>query len=666
MQFQLLNKIADPITYTALRGRSLLAVRILCGVGVLLALGVFLTSLPVSIHTALTTSSSGQLGGGKLGLSGPAIAIFRAVVDCVTVLVFLASAILITVRRSNSWVILLLSLTLILAGVNYTDAFFALYSRTWPLTPLTALVGFTSALAEICQLAAFLIFPDGRFTPRWLGWLLVMWIPYRLLGWLVAYPIGLSVSLRLVDLLTQLTFFGMAIAGQVYRYHQADSPVRRLQTKWIVFGLSVAVIALILYVGTGIVVPALNIPDTTTRLVYVVAGTVSSRIALLLVPLSMVISILRFRLWDIDLLINRSLVYGTLAVLVIALFAGSTLLLERIFTSLTGEQSAMIAIAVSGAVFGALFQPVHRRLQSFVDRRFYGIFIDYRKNRQITPPVPLLDRQTGIEIDGYEVLEPLGWGGMSVVYKGRQISLGRLVAIKVLLASLARQPNFRHRFEREARVVASLRHPNIVQLFDYGESSDVYYMVMEYLGGQTLGDHLRAGGAMPIPQAREIIAELSEALDYAHLQGIIHRDIKPSNIMLVPVTAGGGSARRAVLMDFGIARMAGGITNITSTGLVGTFDYISPEQIRDAKDVDGRADIYSLGVMAFQMLTGKLPFSASNPSAVLIAHMQQPAPDPRSLCPDLPDNVAAAILKALEKDPAKRFDTAGAMAGAIV
>jgi serine/threonine-protein kinase len=255
---------------------------------------------------------------------------------------------------------------------------------------------------------------------------------------------------------------------------------------------------------------------------------------------------------------------------------------------------------------------------------------------------------------------------MSVVYKGRQVSLGRLVAIKVLLASLARQPNFRHRFEREARVVASLRHSNIVQLFDYGESNSIYYMVMEYLGGQTLGDQLRASGAMPIPQACTIIAELAEALDYAHLQGVVHRDVKPSNVMLAPVTASGGADQRAVLMDFGIARMAGGVTNITNTGLIGTFDYMAPEQIRDAKDVDGRADIYSLGVMAFQMLTGKLPFSASNPSAVLIAHMQQPAPDPRTLRPDLPDNVARAILKALEKDPVKRFTTAGLMAKDIV
>jgi hypothetical protein len=632
----------------------------------LLALGIFLASLPVSYHTALTSSSSRQLGGGQLGFSGPAIATFRAAVDCITVLVFLVAAILLIVHRSASWLLLFLSLTLVLAGVNYTDAFYALYVRVWPPPPFTALVGFVTALAEICQLAAFLLFPDGRFTPRWLGWLLVVWVPYRLLAWMVMYPIGLPPTLRLIELLIQLAFFGAAIAGQVYRYSQADNPVRRTQTKWIVFGFSVAVLALVLYMGIGIAVPAFNAAGTTTRLVYIVAGTVVSRIALLFVPVSMVISILRFRLWDINLLINRSIVYGSLAVLVIALFAGSTLLLGRLFSSLSGGQSAMIAIAISGAVFGVLFQPIHRQLQTFVDRRFYGIFVNYQQTRQPGLLMFPLDKQSNMQIEGYELSEPLGWGGMSVVYKGRQISLGRLVAIKVLPAVLAQQPNFRHRFEREARVVASLRHPNIVQLFDYGESGGTYYMVMEYLGGQTLADRLRSGGALPIPETCAILTELADALDYAHLQGVVHRDIKPSNVMLTPVTASGGSNQRAVLMDFGIARMAGGMTNITNTGLVGTFDYMAPEQIRDAKDVDGRADIYSLGIMAFQMLTGKLPFSASNPGAVLIAHMQQPAPDPRSLCPDLPDKVVAAILKALEKEPTNRFATASGVAQAIL
>jgi len=663
MQAQSLPETNDPITHTALRGRSLLAVRIIWCIGALLALGVFFTSLPASVHTALTSSSSTQMGGGELGFSGPFFAYFRAIADMVTVLAFLAAAVLLAIRRSRSWLILFLSMTLVFAGVNYTDAFFGLFEKGWPPSPMTTFVGVVSALAEICQLAAFFVFPDGRFTPRWLVWLLVVWVPYRLLAWTVWYPPQIADIPRLIDLLVQFSFFGVGIGAQIYRYRHAIIPVHRQQTKWIVFGMSFAVLALILYTSLGRV-PALQLPSTA-RMVYVISGTLISRITLLLIPISMTGAILRYRLWDIDLIINRSLVYGTLAVLVVGLFVSCALLIERLFASLSGGQSAMIAIAVSGAIFGVMFHPVQRRLQTFVDRRFYGIFVNYQKSSQTTHPMPLLAGRVGTVIDGYELLERLGSGGMSVVYKSRQPSLGRLVAVKVLTEALARRPDFRQRFEREARFVASLRHANIVRLFDFGESGNVCYMVMEYLDGQNLADRLREAGACPLDEVREVIGEIADALDYAHQQGIIHRDIKPSNVMLVPNTATGSRGERAVLMDFGIARMVGGMTKLTNTGLAGTFDYISPEQIRDAQDFDGRVDVYSLGVVAFQMLTGKLPFTASNPGALLIAHLQQPAPDPRSLQPDLPEEIVAAVLKALEKDPAKRFVSAGAMAEAI-
>ncbi|MBN1312625.1 MAG: protein kinase [Anaerolineae bacterium] len=664
MQAPSVPETNDPITHTALRGRPLLAVRTVWWIGVLLALGIFFGSLPTSVHTALTTSSSAQMGGGELGFSGPFFAYFRAIADIVTVLAFLAAAVLLAVRRSRSWLILFLSMTLVLAGVNYTDAFFGLYEAVWPPSSVTTLVGVTSALAEICQLAAFFVFPNGRLTPRWLVWLLVIWIPYRLMAWTVFYPQQLAPGLRIIDLLVQFAFFGVGIGGQIYRYRYAVIPAHRQQTKWIVYGMSFAVLALILYnvIGTA---PALSVPDTTPRLIYVISGTIITRATLLLIPIAVASSILRYRLWEIDLIINRSLVYGTLAVLVIGLFVGCALLIERLFASLTGGQSAMIAIAVSGAVFGVMFQSVQRRLQTFVDRRFYGIFVNYQRSSQATRPMLIGAGQIGTEIDGYELLEPLGSGGMSVVYKGRQPSLGRLVAIKILPETLAHRPDFRQRFEREARFVASLRHTNIVRLFDFGESGNVCYMVMEFLDGQSLADRLREVGTCPLDEVREIIGEIAEALDYAHQQGIIHRDIKPSNVMLVPNTATGSRGERAVLMDFGIARMVGGMTKLTNTGLAGTFDYISPEQIRDAQDFDGRVDVYSLGVMAFQMLTGKLPFTASNPGALLIAHLQQPAPDPRSLQSALPEEVATAVLKALEKEPAKRFVTAGAMAEAI-
>jgi serine/threonine protein kinase len=255
---------------------------------------------------------------------------------------------------------------------------------------------------------------------------------------------------------------------------------------------------------------------------------------------------------------------------------------------------------------------------------------------------------------------------MAEVYKAMHPTLHRPVAIKVLPHSLAQDSEFRKRFEREARTVAALKHPNIVQMFDFGEADGTAFMVIEYIGGPDVSDTLK-GGALPLDRALPIAHDVAGALDYAHQQGLVHRDIKPSNVMLDSVTTTGSDGRveRAVLMDFGIARILGGNTRLTASGMIGTLDYMSPEQIKDSKEVDGRADIYSLGVMLFQMLTGRLPFTASNPGALLIAHLNQPAPNPRDLRADIPDEVAEATLRALEKDPARRFQTAGEFAAAL-
>ena len=290
---------------------------------------------------------------------------------------------------------------------------------------------------------------------------------------------------------------------------------------------------------------------------------------------------------------------------------------------------------------------------------------------------------TGTQVGPYEVLEPIGRGGMSEVYKGRHARLDRTVAIKVLPASLAAEADFRSRFEREARAVASLRHPNIVQVFDFGDISGTYYMVMEYIAGKDLGSILRESGRLPLEQVAHLLTDVSSALDYAHGLGLVHRDVKPSNVMLQPLeerrAASGDRTEtwmrpgeeavpfRAILTDFGIAKMLGGDTAATKTGLMmGTLNYMAPEQIRSAGEVDGRADTYALGVMAYQMLTGQLPFAADNPGAMMLSHLQLPAPDPREVAPEIPSRVARAILRALAKDPDERFDTSSAFAAEFI
>lgn len=279
---------------------------------------------------------------------------------------------------------------------------------------------------------------------------------------------------------------------------------------------------------------------------------------------------------------------------------------------------------------------------------------------------------SGMHCGVYEVLEPLGRGGMAEVYKGYHPRLDRTVAIKILPASLAAESDFRTRFEREARAVAALKHPNVVQIFDFGDTDGLYYMVMEYIAGSDLSHLLRDSGPLPLHPATALLRDIANALDYAHAQGLVHRDIKPSNVMLETtmndrgrMTATNPPSFRAVLTDFGIAKIVGGGTGTTKTAMVGTLDYMAPEQIRASGEVDARADVYAFGVMAYQMVTGHLPFSGDNPGAVLMAHLQQPAPDPRLARPDLPAALADAILRALSKDPDERYRRAGEMVKAM-
>ncbi|MEW5986094.1 MAG: protein kinase, partial [Chloroflexota bacterium] len=267
----------------------------------------------------------------------------------------------------------------------------------------------------------------------------------------------------------------------------------------------------------------------------------------------------------------------------------------------------------------------------------------------------------GRTIGRYKISERLGRGGMAEVYKGYLEALDRVVAIKIMHPFLSAEPGFLGRFQREARAMAALNHPNIVSVYDFDVQGDTYYIVMEFVGGGTLRDKLeelaRRGERMTVAAAVRLVLEVADALAYAHARGTFHRDVKPGNIMLRE----DGSA---VLTDFGIARNLSGPSYTMTGAMLGTPAYMSPEQGL-GQTGDERSDLYALGVLFFQMVTGRLPFDADTPLAVVIKHVQEPVPLPIHFNSQIPDDIQQVILRAMAKEPAARFQSAHEMGKAL-
>ncbi|MBI5477347.1 MAG: serine/threonine protein kinase, partial [Deltaproteobacteria bacterium] len=266
----------------------------------------------------------------------------------------------------------------------------------------------------------------------------------------------------------------------------------------------------------------------------------------------------------------------------------------------------------------------------------------------------------------FEILQGAGRGAMGTVYRARQTTMEREVAIKVLRRDLLRDPAVIKRFQREARAVARLQHPNIVTVFLIGETPDGRpYLVMEYVDGESLAAICGREGAMPPARALGIARQIGSALGEAHAAGVVHRDLKPENIIV-------GTRRRTAdfvkVLDFGIAKIVGAksdVSQLTRTGAIfGTPHYIAPEQASGG-EVDHRADLYSLGVILFRMLTGRLPFDGSGGMQVLLAHIREQPPRPRDLNPDLSVELEDAVLRTLAKDPAARWQSADEFTAAL-
>jgi hypothetical protein len=254
----------------------------------------------------------------------------------------------------------------------------------------------------------------------------------------------------------------------------------------------------------------------------------------------------------------------------------------------------------------------------------------------------------GQSIGHYRILSRIGSGGMSTVYKAHDAKSGRMVAVKLMASFLTEEPRFKVRFEREVKLLSKLSHPNIVQIFDFGQHNDSPYIVMPYFEKGTLQDRLR-DGPVSVKEGARVISDMSSALQYAHDHGVIHRDVKPSNMLI-------DNHGRAQLTDFGFASWREASMHLTGSALVGTPAFMSPEQCT-GDDIGPASDQYSLGIVLFRIASGQMPFDGETPLAMALKQINEPLPPPREINPRIPVAIENVLIKALQKDPSKRFES---------
>jgi serine/threonine protein kinase len=314
----------------------------------------------------------------------------------------------------------------------------------------------------------------------------------------------------------------------------------------------------------------------------------------------------------------------------------------------------MIAIGIPAFAVGLGFQPLKQRaFKAVEDHLVFKPLIEIEAD-DTREYFPIPDEMTGQQIGVYELQDVIGRGGMAEVYQA--VGNDTIVAIKVMHQHYLYDEENLRRFQREGEFGLGMNHDHIVAVYEVGEVDNVPYLVMEFVDGEDLRSVIRRTDDYTVNDVVLWMTDICGALDMAHEQGYVHRDIKPSNIMIRP-------SGDAVLMDFGIAKFKYATTHITGAS-VGTIDYMAPEQIQNTKNIDHRADIYSLGIVVFELLTGLLPFEGSIPQ-VMYAHINQSPPDPRDLNATVPQHMAQAVMKALAKNPEDRFQSAGEFAKAL-
>ena len=659
-----MSATSSTATNLRLSRTSLPAARSLFVILSLAAVILFSMGVPLYYERFIQTLSEETLAAlQELGISPAFYTAYRTSLVVLLAIGFAVAGLIIFRYKSDEWLALLVAFTLIGQGVNA----FGPLRRVEEIPDFRVPVDFVVSMVLMGLPLSCYLFPDGKIQKRWMLYVVAFWFIWLMVStfW-ASFPVNLFGKTKAETLIYQFSLLAVLCTGiyaQIHRYRNTDSVIKREQLKWIVFGVAVGIL-----VGLG-----LDIFDTFfdaavssegARLIEDLLTLTLSVIAQFMVPIAVVFSILRYRLYDIELVINRSLIYGLLTIFLTAVFGGILIGLQSLFRAVTGnENPPTLGIVVATVAVFSLFNPTLKVSRSFVNKRIFGIEFDFngvkRQNAKIEKVSHLPIQAIG-SIGEYTALELIARGGMGEIYKARHPTLNRTLAIKVLSTHLKDDSDFNRRFEREAEMMTQLRHPNIITIYDYGEQDGLPYIVMEYLTGETLSSILKTRGCLPLDESLPLLQDLASALDYAHTQGIVHRDIKASNVIIEPVTTvTSGRLHRAVLMDFGIARFTSEGTRLTMTGdMLGTADYISPEQIHGVADLDGRADQYSLGILAYLMITGKKPFERNNTWAMIKSHLEEPPPDPRAIV-SISESASAAIMKALAKKPEERFASAG-------
>jgi uncharacterized membrane protein len=587
-------------------------------------------------------------------------ATYLIVVGLIGLIAFVSMAVLIYWQHGTEIIGYVVSLMLLVLGADLTNFIDALVAQY----PIMAIPGdMIRALALLLPIVVLFSFPTGKSVPGWGRipvFILAIWSLSRpFLYYTSFHPRFWPSSLTLVWF---IGFLGSGLAAAGYRYLKISSPEERQQTRWIILTGGAAIGIYLIQLAVQFVVLGYDQPNTGAEVSTFPLIHTTYILGLLPVPFGLAVSIIRYRLWDLDLFINRSITYIILITLLAAL-GGGVLMVSLIgLEKLTGQDQFLVAAGIAAALGGLAIRPGYSFLKHFVDQHLYDIRLEYDRKLETPAALEVFGKELS-SIGEYRHLQFVAYGTLANVYTAWHPTISRPLVVKILQPSLAQSEDFQERFEASARQMINLRHANIISLFDYGKIGATYYMVLEYISGPSMAEFLAKHAPVPADQIIYYVNEIADALEYAHAQGVLHHDLKPSNVMLQPVST--SALRRPILMDFGITRLIGEKKRITGKNATSTYAYLAPEQIRLRPEADQRADIYALGMIAYQLSTGSIPFSSQSPAALLLAHLRQKPVNPCAINSKLPESMGQAILKALEKNPADRYDSAGAFARAL-